>query len=54
MTLDPARPTVNHADRSPGELFAEYCASKGVADDRVQALFAQLHDRVTTSTGSRG
>jgi exonuclease SbcD len=44
---------VNHADRSPGELFAEYCASKGVADDRVQALFAQLHDRIT-STGFRG
>jgi exonuclease SbcD len=53
VTVNPARPTVNHADRSPGELFAEYCASKGVADDRVQALFAQLHDRIT-STGFRG
>ena len=51
--VNPARPTVNHADRSPGELFAEYCASIGVVDDRVQALFAQLHDRIT-STGSRG
>jgi exonuclease SbcD len=53
VTVNPARPTVNHADRSPGELFEEYCASKGVADDRVQALFAQLHDRIT-STGFRG
>ena len=53
VAVNPARPTVNHADRSPGELFAEYCASVGVVDDRVQALFAQLHDRIT-STGSRG
>ena len=51
--VNPARPTVNPADRSPGELFAEYCTSVGVVDTRVQALFEQLHDRVTMS-GSSG
>ena len=51
--VNPARPTVHPADRSPGELFAEYCTSVGVADTRVQALFEQLHDRITMS-GPRG
>lgn len=36
------------ADRSPAELFAEYCASQAIADDQVAALFARLHDRVTS------
>lgn len=35
------------ADRSPAELFGEYVAARGVADPRVQALFARLHDSVT-------
>jgi len=34
-------------ERTPGELFADYCASRSVADPRVAALFARLHDRVT-------
>lgn len=51
--VNPLRPKVNPADRSPGELFAEYCASVGVADDRVQSLFGELHDQVTRS-GSLG
>lgn len=51
--VNPLRPRVNPADRSPGELFAEYCASVGVADARVQVLFGQLHDQVTRS-GSLG
>ena len=33
----------------PGELFAEFCADRGVVDPRVQSLFAQLHDELTTS-----
>ncbi|MBA2323735.1 MAG: exonuclease SbcCD subunit D [Pseudonocardiales bacterium] len=44
------RPTPSEdgaAERAPGELFAEYCAGQGVADDRVAALFARLHDEVT-------
>ncbi len=51
--VNPARPTVNPSDRSPAELFAEYCASMGFSDTRVQALFEQLHDRITMS-GSSG
>ncbi|WP_250028822.1 exonuclease SbcCD subunit D [Paractinoplanes maris] len=31
-------------DRTPAELFAEYCATKNVDDPRVQALFTRLHD----------
>lgn len=47
--VNPSRPTVNPADRSPGELFAEYCTSVGVSDARVQTLFEQLHDQITLS-----
>ena len=36
-------------DRHPSELFAEYLGERGVADERVQALFARLHDDVTGS-----
>jgi exonuclease SbcD len=35
------------AERTPGELFGEYCAAQGLADQRVTALFARLHDEVT-------
>lgn len=35
-------------DRSPGELFAAFCAEQVVADDRVGALFARLHDEETS------
>ena len=50
--VNPARPTINPSDRSPGELFAEYCTSVGVADSRVQVLFEQLHDQITMSGSS--
>jgi len=36
-------------ERHPSELFAEYLSERGVADQRVQALFARLHDDVTGS-----
>lgn len=39
--------TIDHATRTPGELFADYCASEDVEDNRVAALFGQLHDHVT-------
>jgi exonuclease SbcD len=42
-------PRTDHRDRSPAELFADFCAARGVADERVQALFGQLHDEVTSA-----
>ena len=36
-------------DRSPGELFAEYCAQTQVEDSRVPELFDRLHDEVTAA-----
>lgn len=40
----------DHRDRSPAELFGDFCAARGVADERVQSLFERLHDELT-STG---
>ena len=37
-------------DRSPSELFGDHCAQHGVDDARVQALFDELHDAVTSPT----
>ena len=37
------------ADRSPGELFHEYLGTRSVDDDRVEELFARLHDRVSSA-----
>lgn len=34
--------------RTPAELFIDYCSSVGVSDDRVVALFNQLHDDLTS------
>lgn len=39
----------NHAARTPGQLFADYCAATDVEDPRVGALFARLHDEVTST-----
>jgi exonuclease SbcD len=39
--------TIDHASRTPGQLFADYCASANVDDERVATLFDQLHDQVT-------
>ena len=47
------RPAATGTTARPAELFAEYCASIGVEDARVQALFDELHDELTTS-GSCG
>jgi exonuclease SbcD len=34
-------------ERSPLELFGEYCATRTTDDPRLDALFARLHDRIT-------
>ncbi|MDT7583505.1 MAG: repair protein SbcD/Mre11 [Pseudonocardiales bacterium] len=34
-------------ERTPGELFSDFLADRQVADPRVEALFARLHDKVT-------
>ncbi|MHA6793615.1 exonuclease SbcCD subunit D [Pseudonocardia bannensis] len=39
-------------ERSPSELFREYCATRAVADPRLDALFARLHDRVTEGSSA--
>jgi DNA repair protein SbcD/Mre11 len=38
--------------RTPGQLFADYCATREVSDPRVAALFGELHDEVTAAGGS--
>jgi len=43
-TADSRPSNATGGDRTPAELFAEYCATKNVDDPRVQALFARLHD----------
>jgi DNA repair protein SbcD/Mre11 len=45
--IDPDRPVVATAGRSPGELFADYLAATGVADDALNALFNRLHEEVS-------
>ena len=34
-------------ERTPGELFADFLATRAVADPRVEALFARLHDKAS-------
>ena len=41
------RPSIDHALRSPAQLFADFCASSNVSDQRVAGLFDELHDEVT-------
>ena len=37
------------AARTPAQLFADYCATRDVSDQRVAALFGELHDEVTAA-----
>jgi DNA repair protein SbcD/Mre11 len=45
---DAAKPPVQRSGRSPGELFADYLAQKGHADEATVALFHRLHEEVTS------
>jgi exonuclease SbcD len=35
--------------KTPGQLFADYCAAVSVADSRVAKLFAEVHDEVVSA-----
>ena len=35
-------------DRAPGELLRDYLRTRDIADPRVEALFARLHEEITT------
>jgi exonuclease SbcD len=41
----------DRATRTPAQLFADYCATRQVSDQKLTALFAELHDEVTTAGG---
>ena len=48
--LTPTRPrSAGARERHPSELFAEYLAATNIADPRVEALFARLHDETAQS-----
>ncbi|SCL26171.1 Exodeoxyribonuclease I subunit D [Micromonospora rhizosphaerae] len=57
IRIDPAfaarnatsRPASSGIERTPTELFAEYCATKNMDDPRLAALFARLHDATSES-----
>lgn len=44
--LDRTAPAAGRAGRAPRELFAEYLAARGVADDAVTSLFDRLYEEV--------
>jgi exonuclease SbcD len=47
--LRPERSQAARGARTPGQLFADYCATRNVEDPRVAALFGELHDEVTAA-----
>jgi exonuclease SbcD len=48
----PGRAAAASVLRTPAQLFAEYCASSDVEDNRVAALFGELHDEVSAAGGA--
>jgi DNA repair protein SbcD/Mre11 len=42
-----APPRETRGARTPAQLFADFCATKDVSDQKVAALFGELHDEVT-------
>jgi exonuclease SbcD len=46
------RPEAAREPKNPRQLFEEYCATRNVTDQRVAALFAELHDEVTAAGGA--
>lgn len=43
------RPMTDRGQRSPQELFAQFCSEHAVDDERVGKLFAELHDAITSA-----
>ena len=41
----------DRTNKTPAELFAQYCASAGVDDPRIARLFDELHDQLTSAPG---
>lgn len=39
-------------DRAPGELLRDYLRTREIADPRVEALFARLHEEITSGDGA--
>ena len=48
-TAAPVSPGESRTARTPGQLFADYCATRDVSDPRVATLFRELHDEVTAT-----
>ena len=48
VQVNDKRPAARN-DRTPAELFADYCAAVGLEDARVTALFAELQDELATT-----
>lgn len=44
-----SRPHTTGPDRTPSELFADYCGERNIDDSRLRQLFDQLHDEATTA-----
>ena len=45
--------TMDTPQKSPAELFADYCAATSVDDERINKLFDSLHDDLTRSARKR-
>ncbi len=43
------RPVMDRGQRSPQDLFAQFCSEQSVDDERVGKLFAELHDDLTSA-----
>lgn len=48
----PLPPAPRRRGRTPHELFADFCAERGVDDERLHRLFAELLDEVESERGS--
>ena len=51
VDVDAAKTGEIRAGRSPVELFGDYLAEQNIDDPRLQAMFGQLLDEVTSAAG---